>query len=56
VNLAIFAEKPVAALAIGYAVGRRTVVVNPSKSHSKYFCKASDSKSICLVYFIMHFK
>jgi len=29
-------------------LGRRTIVVNPSKSHSKYFCKASDSESICL--------
>ena len=55
-NLAVFAEKPVAALTIGHAVGRRTIVVNPSESHSKHFCKASSSKSICLVYFIMHFK
>jgi len=30
-NLVIFAEKPVATLAIGYAVGRRTIVVNLSK-------------------------
>jgi len=33
--------------AVGYAVGRRTIVVNPSDSHSKYFCKAGDSESIC---------
>jgi len=52
----IFAEKPVAELAIGYAEGRKAIVVNPSKSHSKYFCKASDSKSICLAYFIMDLK
>jgi len=25
------------------------IVLNPSDSHSKYFCKASDSESICLV-------
>ena len=56
VNLVIFTDKPVAALAIGYAAGRRTIVVNPSDSYSKYFCKASDSKSICVVCFIMHFK
>ena len=36
-------------LAVGYALGRTTIVVNPSDSLSKYFCKASDSESICLV-------
>ena len=33
--------------AVDYAVGRRAIVVNPSDNHSKYFCKASDSESIC---------
>jgi len=28
--------------AVGYAVGRRTIVVNASDSHSKCFCKASE--------------
>jgi len=36
VNLVIFAEKPVAALATDYALGRSTIV-NPSDSHIKYF-------------------
>jgi len=35
--------------AVGYAIRRRTTVVNPSDNHSKYFCKACDSESICLV-------
>jgi len=41
-------------LAVNYGkymatLGGRTVVVNPSDSHSKHFCKASDSESIRLV-------
>jgi len=38
-----------AAVDYGYAIGQRTIVVNTTDSRTKYFCKASDSESICLV-------
>jgi len=35
--------------AVGYAVRRRKIIINPSDSRSKYFCEASDSESNCVI-------
>jgi len=35
--------------AVRYAVRQRTIIANASDSHRKYFCKPSDSESICLI-------